>query len=350
MKPIILCITIVLLISCNKQVNKNNSNQTKHFMSLGEVMKKNIFENNIDNVKPIKSEIKSNKTKKLFKISSKAEWNIFRYFIIDYTEGISNFQTAVKILSKEQFDTSNSLFELSQEIVIYNKPHSLLKSTATAEKSGITGLINGIRYFFTQENLARLISTDEIVCIDWYWTTWNSETGEIISNEFLFQTCNSNNTFGGGGGQTEVNNCVASIDIGNSTSEFLSSELESSSSETISSRLTWSFYKGFTFKWKSTEKGVLRKVNNHPTSYRWESLTHVGKSFEGFFAGGDMECTISQVNTSCSPDQPTAWVYLDYDITISVVCKGSPLIIGTGTKFAMHQFTKAQVLGLSPVN
>jgi|GEM_PF-5908632 len=37
---------------------------------------------------------------------------------------------------------------------------------------------------------------DTPVCIDWYWTTWNADTGEIIDQVYLFTDCGG---WGGGG-------------------------------------------------------------------------------------------------------------------------------------------------------
>ncbi|MFA6275143.1 MAG: hypothetical protein WC622_00230 [Pedobacter sp.] len=36
-------------------------------------------------------------------------------------------------------------------------------------------------------------------CTDWYWTTWNGNTGEVVSEVYLYSTCSGGITYGGGG-------------------------------------------------------------------------------------------------------------------------------------------------------
>lgn len=40
-------------------------------------------------------------------------------------------------------------------------------------------------------------SSGQPICIDWYWTTYNADTGEIISEDYLYTSCYTNT--GGGG-------------------------------------------------------------------------------------------------------------------------------------------------------
>ncbi len=94
----------------------------------------------------------------------------------------------------------------------------------------------------------------------------------------------------------------------------------------------WTFYKQNFGLWKfiSHEKGVHVKDNGF---WRWESLTHESFSRVGSVIGGSITCTINSAQSTHG--MAFATMTLNYNITISLICAGSPLSWGndyTSTK------------------
>ena len=96
-------------------------------------------------------------------------------------------------------------------------------------------------------------------------------------------------------------------------------------SETQNSRVKyydWTFYKQFFNLWKfvSHEKGVHVKDNGF---WKWESLTHESISRVGTVLGGTITCTLNSAQSSHT--LAFATMTLNYSITASLICAGSPL-------------------------
>jgi hypothetical protein len=49
------------------------------------------------------------------------------------------------------------------------------------------------------------------ICTDWYWTTWDDNTGEVLNEVYLFTTCNAN--AGSGGGSPNPNEQLMSENV-----------------------------------------------------------------------------------------------------------------------------------------
>jgi len=47
---------------------------------------------------------------------------------------------------------------------------------------------------------------DASVCTDWYWTSWDANTGTIYSDKYLYTTCTGDGTGGGGSSGTSRTN------------------------------------------------------------------------------------------------------------------------------------------------
>ncbi|MBN8862027.1 MAG: hypothetical protein J0H92_01570 [Sphingobacteriales bacterium] len=121
---------------------------------------------------------------------------------------------------------------------------------------------------------------------------------------------------------TEVKESMAGHAVSIPESISLISENTSAQTPTRTKAYVWVLYQQNWGLWSfsSHEEGVHKK---NGTNWQWQSLTHKSISRSGLFAGGTVNC---EVNTSI----PEIGVYnagmqLNYTITISVLCKGSPL-------------------------
>ncbi|WP_157255684.1 SprT-like domain-containing protein [Pedobacter sp. Leaf41] len=65
----------------------------------------------------------------------------------------------------------------------------------------------------------------EPVCTDWYWTTFNGNTGQVISESYLYTTCTGNNSYGGGSSTGTGENNVNREIIDSLTNECLKTAL-----------------------------------------------------------------------------------------------------------------------------
>lgn len=169
------------------------------------------------------------------------------------------------------------------------------------------------------------------VCIDWYWQTF--EDGVLISEEYVFTSCECEGS--GGGGNGDNTNCYADLDAfkGAPTSESLGATITYESSDTRTITYPWVFYKSSTgpltyWGFSSYEQGTHKK--DASGVWKWESLVHQNITKFGIVVGGSVTCTLGSAT-------PQVGVYnagmeLYYTMNAAIICKGFPL----GAEYNFH--------------
>jgi|JI6StandDraft_1071083.scaffolds.fasta_scaffold70779_3 hypothetical protein len=105
----------------------------------------------------------------------------------------------------------NDLLEFSMsigEVYLFTNIHGFVIAN---DNYGLTAHYNGVSFSAetTFEDLATRVAGsptglgDEPICIDWFWSTWDEETGLLIDEVFLFSNCSSSGGGGGGNGGSD---------------------------------------------------------------------------------------------------------------------------------------------------
>ncbi len=127
---------------------------------------------------------------------------------------------------------------------------------------------------------------------------------------------------------------------GASVSEEISSETVSASATIRTKKYHWVIYKQNQNLWKFTshESGVHIKTTNVANPWKWQSLEHINVSKEGVWTGGVIDCTVNTSDVALG----LYWAAMDlnYTITASAICRGTPLG-GSGT------YHSAKIIGIN---
>ncbi|GEM_PF-2879364 len=178
----------------------------------------------------------------------------------------------------------------------------------------------------TASKLALPCGNMDPVCIDYYWIEYDSETGEIYSETYLYTFCEDCNESGGGGGGTigeedeTCNNSDLDAEI-YETSITRNSFLQNQNTTKRKMQYTWQFAYDGSFDYYSTEQGTHKKVGNE---WHWESLEHLNTDMEGFSFG--ITTTIENVSAT-GMIHSARMAYMDFRCQIRryLVCKGFPI-------------------------
>jgi hypothetical protein len=157
-----------------------------------------------------------------------------------------------------------------------NEVNSAANESSLKIKKIKTKLTKKIRKNNTSNNNRVEPNTD---CIDWYWTVYDAETGEIYSETFLYTTC-GDETGGGGGGGNATEQCIQNatqelndaISSGQTTSiddGIETGDLSNNGSEITKYRNPkWVCYQGYGFYIRSRESGIVKY--NSTDGWRWK--------------------------------------------------------------------------------
>jgi hypothetical protein len=163
--------------------------------------------------------------------------------------------------------------------------------------------------------------------------------------------CEFLGTCGGGGGDDDpdpdcknankvLQNLANSAQV---TDINLGSYVEFESPQVKTKRFEWVCLTATTFKYFSIDKGTITKVTSpvNPTlPWEWTSLDHIRISRVGIPVGGSVNCTADDGDATLG--LYNAIMDLHFDITYSVVCKGSPaemaLTYRAGKNFSVNDF------------
>lgn len=234
---------------------------------------------------------------------------LFKYILIELNGEGNSFKIG-KLLSKTKIDGDNNLFSLplandgSLNYFDVNAPENtsskvLLKSRGAKVtfKSVADDLGDGPTSNYV------VIGCGTGYCIDHWWVTYNAETGEILSIEYIGSDCyevmctEGGGGGGGGGGPTQPT-CEQLIEV----AEILANETYPESElRFITLWNTTPEIREYTYQWiclinyggwglLSTERGKHKRVALHgDNAWQWVSLTHVNVVKEGMTIGGSVE-------------------------------------------------------------
>lgn len=179
-------------------------------------------------------------------------------------------------------------------------------------------------------------------CLDWYWITFDPETGEIMSVDYQYTTCDGSN--GGMGTTTGADMlCLTSaLDDINQSSAPEDGDVEvtevSATAAKRSRAYHWQIYKGIGWDIKSHETGI-HEFSNSMNRWEWVSLTHSSVSVEGFWLGGAISCTVNTATPSVS--SLYAGMSLNFTVKFEIACSGSPAV-RTKTAYGVKLFSVNQ--------
>lgn len=164
------------------------------------------------------------------------------------------------------------------------------------------------------------------VCIDWYFVSYDLNSGEVIAENYLYTNCYDPCSFSNGGsGNTNTPSCAEMAENLESgpVSEAGGITVGDETSTERTRIYSWYCAK-HKFNWwrvKSYETGVHKKMPNG--TWNWKELSHTNIAKEGTFA-------FYSVTASVATSLPTIGVYnsgmqLNLVLSSSVICQGTPI-------------------------
>jgi len=263
-------------------------------------------------------------------IKSEEGQKSFRYKISEYVkDGIpdrSGFILSLKEITKKTdlfaipINSKGSYFTNTKENSLTKDQRGKILAKVKSDKGEVTKPLG--------EVLSLYAGCGDVppFCVDWYYVTYDQTTGNVVNEIYLYSTCydpcsfNSNPNGGGSSGENCSN--VANQLKGGPISTQVGIGLID---EGISERkyaYTWGFYKQINGMWefRSIEVGTHKKQPDN--TWRWKSLVHDRVTKIGWTLGGTVDCQATGVSVV---GLYVAGMQLDYTITASAVCKGSPL-------------------------
>jgi hypothetical protein len=178
-----------------------------------------------------------------------------------------------------------------------------------------------------------------LICTDWYYQTWVN--GILVSEEYLFTTCACGGNEGGGeGGPPVVNTCNMNEEQANAflaatTQEKLNNYTFTSGIASLSEdpndrikkpkNLDWQFLKldfplGFYVRYTANFSGVVYKLGQNDTDWKWESLKYKRTYIS---EGGPPFCTtLNMTNNVAGPiisaDHRNASIAISYAVKCTI--------------------------------
>ncbi len=273
---------LILITACKKQDKVVIDNKVEKQMTLLQVFMKTDGKE----LKEVFSQGNGTNKKTIFNIADANAKKIFKYIILD-----ANSSKRINLVSEIPLSSSmidlNSFTETNK---IYYIPNNI-NAKGNTSQSCITAKYNSQSYKLEGDNLSKLLNPTDDICIDWYWTTTDGETGELIGEIYLWTECNTHNGNGGGGGNNgDINNCIT-----NQTDNFYITVAASITDNTFLSTVSgnfepnsfvkpvqkkWICLKGLGYNLSSIESG---KVKLDPTSktWSWVELKHESINMSG---------------------------------------------------------------------
>lgn len=241
-------------------------------------------------------------------ITGNGNLKLFKYILIELG-GEGNVLKIGRLLSKTKIDEANNLFSLP----LANDGSLNYFDANASEHSGSKILMKTKGTKVTSESVADDFKDETAsnyapvctggYCIDHWWVTYDTNTGQIYTIEYLGSDCyegqcNGSGGGGGGGGSTPPPTCAELTAV---TEAMANQTYPASDLRVITESNLTPETRQYTYQWiclinyggwglLSTEKGVHKKVALHgPTAWEWVSLTHVNVVKEGLTIGGSVE-------------------------------------------------------------
>ena len=258
--------------------------------------------------------------------------------------------TSCRILSREPIPSSVNLFDFptgKKSLLFYNgstKQNRVAKIVLkiNGTKTDLSTVIDKSPASFASKNLP--CEQQPPVCIDWYWTTYDVETGEIISEEYVGTTCTIPCVDGGGGGGggggpvvPDEPSCQQQLDDfadgGTPLSTKISVEICGSGPNTRTKCYTWKIYTvsgGMIPMYLiSKERGVQSNLGQN--IWQFDSFEHTEVSKSGtqilYSASATNVVSTSTLKKSGSITyNDIAQMHLSFTVEFSIICDGLPVV------------------------
>jgi hypothetical protein len=164
-------------------------------------------------------------------------------------------------------------------------------------------------------------------CTDWYWVTFDPETGDILDVTYLYSDCNGG-TGGGGGNSTAdqeqivcLESAIADTHGVSEAADLLSVTNDETTTVTRKRSYHWRICEGNGWYIKSHEQGT-HQYSYVDNGWKWLTLTHSSVSVEGTWIGGTISCSVNTATPSVY--DLYSGMQLNYTIHFQFVCAGSP--------------------------
>lgn len=282
----------------------------------------------------------STKTRTLLLSESRPGFKLLHYYVIE-KDILLKTTSSFSLLTFKRIEKDIDLFSLvpDAENIVYYDPE-LFDSRGKGKRAKLTAHYSGKR-FDLGAALTKSVPCEpgQQICIDWYWTTYNEYTGQIISELFLYTTCH--NSCASGGGEIGIENAPseecnrqqmeedghAILDAGSPISESHPSFISSPESPNSQGEITrtkiypWDFYRGtfLSSSWKFTSYaiGIHKKIGKE---WFWKSFSHSTVGIDGA-APFEIGCVVNASNADISADLRYASLYLYYTVKVILKCK-----------------------------
>lgn len=320
---------LILVASCkkNNEVEKLASPMQKTKVSTTDL----LFRGELNHDASL-SQVKGDNVRILVPYVETEKRSTVRYRLTEFTKNGDELRTGY-VIAMEPLSKTTDLFALNisntnAALVNQREKGSIKESTVEKIRARRKQDTEG-NYAALGEELSLYAGCNDAppVCIDWFWTTFDPITGEVVGEDYLYTSCYESCSFTSGGaangnGNTSCAEATNKIKAG-PVSENAGISVEQESPEERTVIYSWYFLR-HVFDWwqfKSIEKGIHERQQNG--KWKWKSLTHVGVTRTGFVMGATIDCTVHNA-------QPTVGIYfasmeLNFTYSASAVCKGFPL-------------------------
>jgi hypothetical protein len=316
---------LILITACKKQDKVLIDNKVEKQMTLLQVFMKTDGKE----LKEVFSQGNGTNKKTIFNIADVNAKKIFKYIILE-----ANSSKRINLVSEIPLSSSmidlNSFTETNKLYCIKNN----INAKGNTSQSCITAKYNSQSYKLEGDNLLKLLNPTDDICIDWYWTTTDGETGELIGEIYLWTECNVHNGNGGGGGGNNGGDCRVKCEENFNilTSSSVAGDTYGFESSTITSfkkykNPIWICLRNLTWHIKSKEIGIVELVNTSTNEWNWSSLIHSDLTVVGMTIGGSVSVTGTGTPSFVAGTQGVtrASMLLNFDVKYTPICD-CPLI------------------------
>jgi len=172
------------------------------------------------------------------------------------------------------------------------------------------------------------IEDPETVCIDWYWVSWDMDSGEVLSEDYLRTECYTRSNDGASEGSPTSIQCEDPMANARSDNEFLGAidEEDGSGNSSIvrNRKFLWRAVKGSTWNINSLEKSSQSFSTQNGGEWYFINLWHVSLSTVGFIAGGTVTTTL--LDATPSVGTTIAGMSLVIHVDARTECNGVPVL------------------------
>lgn len=164
------------------------------------------------------------------------------------------------------------------------------------------------------------------VCIDWYFVSYDPTTYQVVNEIFMYTTCydpcNFNSNAGGSAPNENCNDVTSQLNSG-PTSSDVGIDFVSEGNGERQRLYKWRFHKHPAGLWEFRSIEIGTHKQQPDGSWKWKDLVHQSVTRVGYTLGASIECTVNA--SMAEVFEQLAGMQLDYTITASAVCKGSPI-------------------------